>query len=121
MMIFSPKFWQFYAKGVIWTAAVLLPLFLLENFFYTRNLIVPYISEIIAVLFGLGTFVVDVLCGYSHICLNQGMNYAEQTFFAYFVTVLLFGFLVGLYLSWTWLPKKEVINSKLEKKDDYEY
>jgi len=121
MMIFSPKFWQFYARGVMWTAIVLLPLLLLENFFHTRNLVVPYISETIAALFGLGTLVFDVLCNYSRICLNQGMNYAEQTFFAYFVTVLVFGFLVGLYFSWTWLPKKEVATFSEDKKDDYEY
>jgi hypothetical protein len=121
MMIFSPRFWQFYAKGVIWTALFFLPLLLLQNFLNSRDIVPPFISETIATLFALGTLVVDVICGYSQICLTQGMNYLEQTFFAYFVTILIFGFLIGLYFSWTWLPKKELPTTSQEKKDDYEY
>ncbi len=121
MMIFSPKFWQFYAKGVIWTALALLPLFLLENYLHRRGLYLPYASETIGTLFGLGNLVVETICSYSQICLTAGMNYAERTFFAYFVTVLIFGFLVGLYLSWTWLPKKIPDNLNQEKKDNYDF
>ncbi len=116
-MLFSPKFWQFYAKGVIWSGLVFLPLFLLQNFLDSKNLVVPYLSETIATLFSLGSLVVGIVCEFSSICLTQGMSRWEASFFAYFISILIFGFVVGLYLTWTWMPNKEKAE-KIYKKDD---
>lgn len=117
-MLFSPKFWQFYAKGVIWSGLVFLPLFLLQNYLDAKNLVIPYLSETITTLFSLGYLVVGVICEFSSICLTQGMSHWESSGFAYFVSILIFGFVVGLYLTWTWSPTKEKEQIIYKKDDD---
>ncbi len=119
-MLFSPKFWQFYAKGVIWSGVFFLPLLLLQNYLDSRGLVLPYITEIIVTLFSLGDLVVGLICDYSKICLTQGMSHWERSFFSYFVSILIFGFVVGLYLAWTYLPTKEKIEIIYKKEDDNE-
>ncbi|GEM_PF-2842104 len=119
-MLFSPKFWQFYAKGVIWSGLVFLPLLLLQNYLDSRGLVLPYITEVIVTLFSLGDLVVGLICDYSKICLTQGMSHWERSFFSYFVSILIFGFVVGLYLAWTYLPTKEKIEIIYKKEDDNE-
>ena len=69
-MLFSPKFWQFYAKGVIWSGLVFLPLFLLQNYLDAKNMVIPYLSEVIVTLFSLGSLVIGVICDFSSICLT---------------------------------------------------
>ncbi len=117
-MLFSPKFWQFYAKGVIWSGLIFLPLFLLQNYLDTKNLVIPYLSEVIITLFSLGSLVVGIICDFSRICLTQGMSHWESSFFAYFISILIFGFVVGLYLTWTWTPSKEKEQTIYKNEDD---
>lgn len=122
MMIFSPRFWQFYAKGVMWTAVIFLPILLLNNYFHAHEIELPYITEAIGALFALGFLIVDVICNYSQICLTQGMSYNEASFFAYFVSILIFGFIVGIYKAWTWLPPKPATAAPVdETKDEIDY
>lgn len=117
-MFFSPKFWQFYAKGVIWSGLFFLPLLLLQNYLNSKEFVIPYISEVIATLFSLGDLVVEIICDFSKICLTQGLSYWERNFFSYFVSILIFGFVVGLYLTWTYTPAKEKTKIIYKKEDD---
>ncbi len=110
-----PKFWQFYARGVMWTGVVLFPLMMLYDYFQSLEIIVPLIEPALASIFALGFVLIDFVCGFTGICLLSGMTTSQKLFFAYFVSVLAFGFVVALYLAWTWTPKKiKVIKSNDE-------
>ena len=116
----APSFWQFYARGTMISGLVLLPIMLLRNFL--ESLALPFLAvvvEVIDVLFSFGYMAVGILCKSSGICLMEGLSIAERSLFAYFVSILIFGFIVGLYLAQIWKPKSAKISKPDVKKDDF--
>lgn len=120
MTLQPPSFWQFYARGTMISGLVLLPIMLFKNFL--ESLALPFlyvVVDVINVLFSFGYIITGVICRSSGICLMQGLNPAERSLFAYFVSILIFGFIVGLYLAQIWRPKSAKISKPDVKKDDF--
>ncbi len=121
MSLTPPSFWQFYARGVMWTALALFPLMMLYDYLNSLEVVVPLIEPAMQSIFSIGFMVISIICGMSGICFLEGMTGAQQLFFAYFVSVVVFAFAVALYLAWTWSPKLPRRHRTHSEDDSFDY
>lgn len=121
MAYLPPKFWQFYARSVMWAGLVLLPILWLHNYLHSLSWQVPVLTTSVDAIFSLGYLIIDLSCRSGAGCISNGMGAVEVSFFAYFFSVLLLAFFIALYRTWTWSPKRSKQVMPPPKKDEFDY
>lgn len=121
MAYLPPKFWQFYARSVVWVGVILLPLLWLYNYLHSLNWPVPFLTKGVDVIFSLGYLIINLSCHWGTGCITAGMGWKETSFFAYFFSVLIVAFFIALYRAWTWTPNKPKAVAEPPKKDEFDY
>jgi len=100
-----PSFWQFYARGVMWAGVVMLPFLFLYDYLNSLPYVFPVLTNALDALFALGMLVIRAGCTVSTTCLVVEMTSAQISFYAYIISAMLYGFVIGIYLAQVWHPK----------------
>ncbi len=121
MAYLPPKFWQFYARSVMWVGLILLPILWLQNYLSSLSWQVPFLTTGVNAIFSLGYLIIDLSCRFGAGCITKGMSTVEVSFLAYFISILLLAFFIALYRAWTWSPKRPKQVMSPPKKDEFDY